>query len=871
MRKTKLLMAALALLVSAGVQAQSWTGSAVSDGLALLYNVGTGQYFSRGNGWNTQASISGVHGAIPVTLKHVSDGKYFICTNFSKDGCNNGEGYDGLENLGGTVYTDQSRNSLATWTFTEVDAENHIYNIISADNHSGGAGAYLTAEGGESTIVGPGADGLSDNAKWKIYSFADQKTKTLELMESASEASPVDATVLIDNPDFSSPALVGYWTVEASNKNLCGGSYTNHCAETYQNGGGKIYQTISVPNGTYVVKCQGFYRQDNGSDISYLYVNSEIPAPLCVCNANGENTAPSMDGASASFSAGYYQVDGVNVVVTDGSLTIGIQGQPGNWTCFDNFQLSYLGPLDMSSYNEMFATASALLTEDMSLDALQTLQAAMVDPSEVTDVSAALATLNEAIGVANTSIALYDSYQTAYDNAMALANDLVAAYGLVAYKTQFENKAAQMLALTQVDGKFVNDAAIERVIGQIGLAVAEANTIAAYCANVLSLRNTARTLLDYDIDLPEAKTALQGAIAAAAANMQTAESLDDIIAVVNGLNEAVGAYVESVGAVNGGPIDMTFTITNPSFETGNLTGWAVENSSDTGVKENSNGTYHIDNADGSYVFNIWPAGNPISQTITGLPNGLYKMTALIATDAGHQVLLTANDKSIAVNASEIGKTDGVDGEVYFVVEDGTATISAEGVDAYWYKVDNFRLTCINGSISIPVSEAGYATYCSPYALDFSNIEGLTAYTASMDGTTVAFTPFTSTIAAGNGLLIKGETADVPVVADGNVPDNAFIGVLEDTGVEPGVFVLLNGENGVGFYKTVNNFTVRANSAYLPALASGARFIALEGEATGIETVKAAEAAETIYNLAGQRVVKAQKGLYIQNGKKYMVK
>ena len=45
--------------------------------------------------------------------------------------------------------------------------------------------------------------------------------------------------------------------------------------------------------------------------------------------------------------------------------------------------------------------------------------------------------------------------------------------------------------------------------------------------------------------------------------------------------------------------------------------------------------------------------------------------------------------------------------------------------------------------------------------------------------------------------------------------------------------------------------------------------------TGIETVKTAEAIDlnnaVIYNLNGQRVEKAQKGLYIINGKKVVVK
>ena len=138
--------------------------------------------------------------------------------------------------------------------------------------------------------------------------------------------------------------------------------------------------------------------------------------------------------------------------------------------------------------------------------------------------------------------------------------------------------------------------------------------------------------------------------------------------------------------------DMTFAIVNPSFETGNTNGWTYEASNDSGAKSNSNGTYAISNADGNFIFNIWPSGNPISQTITGLPNGVYTVKALIATDAGQKVQINGNDKFVQVDASADGKGVGVEGSVEFEVLDGTATIGAEGVNKYWYKVDNFRLT-----------------------------------------------------------------------------------------------------------------------------------------------------------------------------------
>lgn len=155
------------------------------------------------------------------------------------------------------------------------------------------------------------------------------------------------------------------------------------------------------------------------------------------------------------------------------------------------------------------------------------------------------------------------------------------------------------------------------------------------------------------------------------------------------------AYREAVKAQNSDGADMTGAIVNPSFELGNANGWTYEASDDHGAKENSNGTYTMSNNDGKYVFNIWSKGNAISQTIEGLPNGTYKLQAVIATDGGQKVQLNANDKNVQIDATDKGT--GVEGEVEFEVTDGKATIGAEGVNKYWYKVDNFRLTLVKAA------------------------------------------------------------------------------------------------------------------------------------------------------------------------------
>ena len=165
------------------------------------------------------------------------------------------------------------------------------------------------------------------------------------------------------------------------------------------------------------------------------------------------------------------------------------------------------------------------------------------------------------------------------------------------------------------------------------------------------------------------------------------------------------AYLEAVKSQNCDGANMTGAIVNPSFELGNANGWTYAASDDHGAKENSNGTYTMSNNDGKYVFNIWPKGNAISQTIEGLPNGTYKLQAVIATDGGKKVQLNANDKNVQIDAT--GKETGVEGEVEFEVTDGKATIGAEGVDESWYKVDNFRLTLVKAAAVVPEKDAWY--------------------------------------------------------------------------------------------------------------------------------------------------------------------
>ncbi|MBO7139983.1 MAG: starch-binding protein [Prevotella sp.] len=184
------------------------------------------------------------------------------------------------------------------------------------------------------------------------------------------------------------------------------------------------------------------------------------------------------------------------------------------------------------------------------------------------------------------------------------------------------------------------------------------------------------------------------------------------------------------------------------------------------------------------------------------------------------------------------------------------------------------------SIYKNISGAGYATYCSPYALNFDGT-GVQAYIAKVEGNEVKFYEVTNA-PANTGLLLKAPEGTYKVkmetiTGEGatDATGNALIGVLSETTInKKGIFVLMNDpEIGVGFYKTsAESFTVGANTAYIDAISGARSFIALDGEATAIEGIAAEKNLNgEIFNLQGQRVMKAQKGLYIINGKKVVVK
>ena len=184
------------------------------------------------------------------------------------------------------------------------------------------------------------------------------------------------------------------------------------------------------------------------------------------------------------------------------------------------------------------------------------------------------------------------------------------------------------------------------------------------------------------------------------------------------------------------------------------------------------------------------------------------------------------------------------------------------------------------SIPVFVSELGCGTFASDYALDFSASE-IRAFYATESGDNLIFHEVEKVPANTGVLLYKvgGASDDIPVYngTTDAVTGNAFVrgtGAAVSYSETDKNYILFDGSDGLGFYKANNN-PVATDRAYIhvPVSVNVKCFLLdLENDPTGIrsmEEVRGMMEDGVIFNLAGQRLQKMQKGINIVNGKKVL--
>ena len=259
-----------------------------------------------------------------------------------------------------------------------------------------------------------------------------------------------------------------------------------------------------------------------------------------------------------------------------------------------------------------------------------------------------------------------------------------------------------------------------------------------------------------------------------------------------------------------------------------------------------------------------------------------------------------------------------------VGEDGRLTIgvhqtadAGQGYEASWVVIDNFRLTYLGPDVELTLNESDqriikyngnaksitlnrplkantWNTFCVPFNMTESQIaeklgtgaevKELTAATEVTEGNYSLTFSKAASIEAGKPYIVKVATAvdkielsatsnSIPVNTKGETSATADIVTFQGvytSGMAPMDSYIISGNK---FYFVDSNVTLKGFRGYFTVAADSpvkALSFDFEDDPTGIESINADTDSE-IYNLAGQRLSKAQRGVNIIDGKKVMVK
>jgi len=455
MKKSKLL--ALAALASLGVNANA-ANEITSGEKYYIQNVESGKYISAGAYWGTRSVLADQ--GVDFTV-NIADGKYTLVSGVKGQNT-------ALRPSDG--FMDQS----GTWEV--IPNGDGTFKIK-------GSEGYLKYDGTDfPNVKGADADSGTD---WKFLTNADREA----LLTGASASNPKDATFYIQAPDFvdGDYRITGtkVWGTVVTGT---GGNYGSGCTlvnssngEMYNKAkGSKLIQKLTgIKNGKYKVSCLAFYRAGNsataaagydkendkdGNQFAWFFANDEKVAVKSVFHgapnakkggyttAGGDFYIPKNQGeAAACFSADNNYLNEIEVVVTDGTLSIGIE-KTGNvdedWVLFDSFRLTYYGEVtDLSAYKSGFDTALAAATnvdqnKAMNSIVLKTLTDALKNYSSDFSTYTTADAINEA--------------KNAWNDAANAAANSIAAYAAIDAKLTTLDAAGQAnFKASEVGQKYV--------------------------------------------------------------------------------------------------------------------------------------------------------------------------------------------------------------------------------------------------------------------------------------------------------------------------------------------------------------------------------------------------------------------------------
>ena len=486
-------------------------------------------------------------------------------------------------------------------------------------------------------------------------------------------------------------------------------------------------------------------------------------------------------------------------------------------------------------------------------------------------------------------------------------------------KTALQNAISADGTLDKTD----NDAIVAATTALDNARVAFTDAKSAYDGFV------AAKAVNYENNLPYASSAKFAAIATAQ-SAADATSADDATAKTNAILSAYRKYVESNAMAEGITGAETITINEPRFagltsDDIDATNWKIGTAwTITGQNNGSisfNTTNSLTDGDGNTDYQyvrIQKTDNNggIKQTVNLAP-GKYLMTVATRCQSGQGAKFEAFAGGVWVDAPQNNNVGGVYGNgwddtsvEFYVTEtsDVEFGVSSNWGKNIWWTATRFRLVklptpevTISQDATTAPEPAGYANVTLTRTLKggqwngFSVPFGFTVAGSALDGASVkefdsvdenTITMKDATeIVAGEPYLVKPASADIvnPTFSGVSVtnPEEAVKGTGDYKFAAHLYNTSLATDGSVAYVSTTDSSIKKLTSGSIKGMRSyfqvpttstaRALVLKLDGETTAIMDVKGDIVEGNIYNVAGQRVKNAGKGLYIVNGKKVVIK
>ncbi len=208
---------------------------------------------------------------------------------------------------------------------------------------------------------------------------------------------------------------------------------------------------------------------------------------------------------------------------------------------------------------------------------------------------------------------------------------------------------------------------------------------------------------------------------------------------------------------------------------------------------------------------------------------------------------------------------------YELTESGTYAVRAANEMGGLSEASESVVATVTEVVKVTLNASGYATLVSAKALDFSAVDGLTAYIVKEQTADKAMLTSVDATPAETGLVLKGAAGTeytIPVATSAtSIEGNLLVAAVTATAVDAKSVYVLDGDK----FKVFIGTEIPAGKAYLP-MNGNARLLELVfSDATAIGSVNVDVNANQIYDLQGRRVKTPSKGVYVVDGKKVIIK